>query len=52
MKISDGFKVMERAQFSYEKFQRAIIRKKNVGGVTVLVLCKLSNGALYLVQLS
>ena len=43
---------IERTRFYSEKFQRAIIPVKNVGGVTVLVLCTLSDDGLYLYQVS
>ena len=44
--ILGGIKVLERTRFSSEKFQRAVIPLKNIGGVTVLVLCTLSNNGL------
>ena len=48
--ILDGVKVIERTRFLSEKFQRGIIQ--NVDGVSVLVLCTLSDDGLYLYQVS
>ena len=50
--ILHGIKVIERTRFQSEKFQRAIYSVKNVGGVSVLVLCTLSDDDLYLYQVS
>ena len=52
MKTVDGIKVIERTRFSSEKIQRAIIPLKNVGGVSVLVLCTSSDNGLHLYQVS
>ena len=50
--ISNGIKVIERTRFLYGKLQRGIIpqKKKNVGGVRVVDLCKSSGHALYFYQ--
>ena len=48
--ISNGIKVIERTRFLYGKLQRGIIPQKNVGGVRVVDLCKLSGYALYFYQ--
>ena len=45
--ILDGIKFIERTRFSQEIFQRGY-SINNVGGVTVLVLCTLSDGRLHL----
>ena len=50
--ILDSIKVIERTQFSQEKFLRAIIPYKKLGGVSVLVLCTSSDDGLYLYQVS
>ena len=50
--ILDGIEVKERTPFLYEKFQRAIITQKNVGGVKVLFLCTSNDSGLYLYKLS
>ena len=50
--ILGGIKVIERTWFSSEKNQRVIIPKKDVSGVTVLVLCTSSDNGLYLYQVS
>ena len=47
--ILGGIKVIERTRFSSEKFHNSL---KNVGGVTVLVLCTSSDDGLYLYQVS
>ena len=39
-------------QISIRKNQRGIIPQKHVGGVTVLFLCTLSDGDLYLYKVS
>ena len=46
--ILDGIKVIERTQFSNEKISKVHNSVKNVDGVTVLFLCTLSDGSLYL----
>ena len=46
--ILDGIKVIERTQFSKEKNSKVHDSVKNVDGVTVLFLCTLSDGSLYL----
>ena len=48
--ILAGFKAIEQTQFSYEKFQMAIIPPKNLGGVSVLILCTSSDDDSYLYQ--
>ena len=50
--ILHGIKVIKRTRIQSEKFQRAIILLKNVGGVSVLVLCTSSDDGLYLYQVS
>ena len=45
--ISNGIKVIERTLFLYGKLQRGIITQKDVGGVIVVNLCRLSGHALY-----
>ena len=50
--ILNGMKVIERTQFSWGKFQRGIILLKNVGRVTILVLCTSSDDGLYLYKIS
>ena len=45
--ISNDIKVIERTLFLYGKLQRGIITQKNVGGVIVVNLCRLSGHALY-----
>ena len=45
--ISNGIKVIEGKLFLYGKLQKGIITQKNVGGVTVVNLCRLSGQALY-----
>ena len=47
--ILDSIKIIEWTQLSYEKFQRGI---KNVGEVSILILCTLSDGGLYLYKVS
>ena len=49
--VLNSIKVIERTRFSYEKIQRAIIRK-TVDGVLVFGLCTLSDDDLYLYQVS
>ena len=48
--ILNGIKVIQRTQFLYGKLQREINPTKNVGGVRVVDLCKLSGHALYFYQ--
>ena len=48
----EDIKVIEQTQFSKEKFQSGTIPYKKVGGVTVLVICTLSDGGLYLYKVS
>ena len=48
--ISKGFRVIE--QTHTEIYKGAKFHKKNVGGVTVLVLCTSPDNALYLSQVS
>ena len=51
--ISNGIKVIERTQFLYfytENYKRGIIPQNNVGGVTVVDLCKSPGHALYFYQ--
>ena len=45
--ISNGIKVIERTLFLYGKLKRGIITQKNVDGVIVVNLCRLSGHALY-----
>ena len=47
--ISNYVNVVERTRFLYGKLQRGII-PQNVGGVTVVNLCKSSGHALYFYQ--
>ena len=49
MKYPVRFKVIEQTRFSLEIFQRGIISQKNIGGVTILVLCTLSDTSLFFV---
>ena len=49
--IIEGFRVIERALFPYQNFQRDIIPSKSSGNL-VLVLCNLTNHALYLYKVS
>ena len=46
--ISKGFRVSELTKFLISKFSKRHHSVKNVGGVMVLVLCLLSDDALYL----
>ena len=48
--ISNRIKVIERTRFRYWKLQRGNNSAKNVGGVTVVNLCKLSGHAVYFYQ--
>ena len=48
--ILHGIKVIEQTKFSKEKNSKGHNSIKNVGGVTVLVLCTSSDGGLYFVQ--
>ena len=50
--ISKGFRVTELTQFLIYKFSKGHHSLKNVGGVMVLVLCLLSDEALYLYKVS
>ena len=50
--ISKGFRVTELTQFLISKFSKGHYSVKNVGGVLVLVLCLLSDDALYLYKVS
>ena len=50
--ISKGFRVTELTQFPISKFSKGHHSVKNVGGVKVLVLCVLSDNALYLYNVS
>ena len=50
--ISKGFRVTELTQFLISKFSKGHHSIKNVGGVMVLVLCLLSDDALYLYEVS
>ena len=50
--ISKGFRVTELTQFFYIKIFKGAPFRKNVGGVMVLVLCLLSDDALYLYKVS
>ena len=50
--ILGGIEVIERTQFSQEKFRRGIMPQKYVNGVTVLFLCTLSDGGLYFYKVS
>ena len=50
--ILNDIKVIERKQFQYGKLQRGNNSAKNVGGVNIVNLCKSSDHALYLCQLS
>ena len=50
--ILKGFRVIERTRLPIFKFSKENNSVKNVGGVTVLILCLLSNVALYLYNVS
>ena len=50
--IKKGFRFIERTRFPIFKFSKGNNSKKIVGGVMVLVLCLLSNAALYLYKVS
>ena len=50
--ITGDLRVIERTQFSIVKFSKGHNFVKNVGGVTVLVLCTSFDNALYLYQVS
>ena len=50
--IKKGFRIIERTRFPKFKFSKGNNSKKIVGGVMVLVLCLLSNAALYLYKVS
>ena len=50
--ISNRIKVIERIPFLYWKLEKGNNSEKNVGGVNIVNLCKLSGHALYLCQLS
>ena len=50
--ILDGIKVMERTRVSLKKISKGHISVKYVDGVTVLFLCTLSDGGLYLYKVS
>ena len=50
--ILKGFRVIERTRFPIFKFSKRNNSVKNVSGVMVLVLCLLSNVALYLYKVS
>ena len=45
--ISNGIKVIERTRFLYQKISKGNNSAKNVGGVTVVNLCTLSDHALH-----
>ena len=49
--ILEGIEVIERTRF-YSKIFKGPYFRKNVGGVTVLFLCTLSDDGLYLYQAS
>ena len=51
-KISKGFKVIEGLLFPYSGFSKGHNSVNNVGTVMVLVLCILSDLALYLYKVS
>ena len=50
--ILNGIKVIERTRFLVRKLQWGIILQKNVGGVTVVNLCKSFGHVLYSRQVS
>ena len=50
--ILDGMKVIEQTRFSNVIFQRGHTFTKNLGGVTFLVLCTLSDTSLFLYPVS
>ena len=50
--ILEGIKVVEQTQFSKENISKGHNSIKNVGGVTVLVLCTSPDGDLYLYKVS
>ena len=50
--ISKGFRVTELTQFLISKFSKGHHSVKHVGGIMVLVLCLLSDDALYLYTVS
>ena len=50
--ISKSFRVTELTHFFISKFSNGHDSVKNVGGVMVLVLCLLSDDALYLYKVS
>ena len=50
--ILGGIKVIERTRFSSEKISKCHNSVKNVGGVTVLVLCTLSDDVSFLYHVS
>ena len=50
--ILDGIKVIERTEFSYQKFQKGHNSVKNGGGVRILLLCTSSDDGLYLYKVS
>ena len=49
--ILNGNRVMEQHDFHTKKFLKGHNTVKNVGGVSVLVLCTSSDDGLYLLQL-
>ena len=50
--IQDGIKVVELTRFSLGKISKGHNSVKNVDGVSVFVLCTLSDDDLYLYQVS
>ena len=46
--ISNGIKVIERTRFLCRKLKKENNSAKNVGGVTIFILCKLAGHALHL----
>ena len=50
--LAYSFRVIERTRFPIFKFSKENNSVKNVGGVMVLVLCLLSDDALYLYKVS